>query len=46
MKAALKVLSQVGGANRKVAILGDILEQGDFMENPIVGLATQWWNMK
>jgi UDP-N-acetylmuramoyl-tripeptide--D-alanyl-D-alanine ligase len=32
MKAALKVLSQVGGANRKVAILGDILEQGDFAE--------------
>ncbi len=32
MEAALKVLSQVGGANRKIAVLGDILEQGRFAE--------------
>lgn len=32
MEAALKVLSQIGGANRTIAVLGDILEQGDYSE--------------
>ncbi|OQB15687.1 MAG: UDP-N-acetylmuramoyl-tripeptide--D-alanyl-D-alanine ligase [Firmicutes bacterium ADurb.Bin193] len=32
MKAALKVLSQLGGANRTIAVLGDILEQGSYSE--------------
>lgn len=32
MESALKVLSQLGGANRTIAVLGDILEQGDYTE--------------
>jgi UDP-N-acetylmuramoyl-tripeptide--D-alanyl-D-alanine ligase len=32
MEAALKVLSQLSGANRAVAVLGDILEQGAYAE--------------
>lgn len=32
MEAAIKVLSQLGGANRTIAVLGDILEQGDYSE--------------
>jgi len=41
MEAALKVLSQIGGANRTIAVLGDILEQGDYSEKAHreVGLA-------
>ena len=30
MESSLMVLSQVGGVNRTVAVLGDMLEQGDF----------------
>lgn len=32
MEAALKVLSDIGGTNRKVAILGDMLELGDYSQ--------------
>lgn len=32
MEAALKVLSDIGGSGRKVAILGDMLELGDYSE--------------
>ena len=32
MEAALKVLSDIGGSGRKVAILGDMLELGDYAE--------------
>jgi len=32
MESALKVLIQLGGANRTIAVLGDILEQGEFAE--------------
>ncbi len=32
MASAIKVLSQLGGANRTIAVLGDMLEQGSFAE--------------
>ncbi len=41
MEAAIRVLSQLGGANRTIAVLGDMLEQGGFAEREhrIVGNA-------
>lgn len=47
MESALKVLSQLGGANRTIAVLGDILEQGSFSEKEhrLVGSAVSEYDI-